>query len=49
VLLTLASVRHGELNGQVVMGLTSSSRPLKELSELVLRAADQDELQNLLI
>ena len=48
ILLTLARVRHGELNHQVAEGLTNSDRPLKELSELVLQAADQKELNQLL-
>lgn len=48
ILLTLAGVRHGELNDQVLASLTSSQRPLKELSELILQATNQNELKQLL-
>jgi hypothetical protein len=48
MLLTVARARHGELSERLVEALTSSNRGMKELSEMVLSALDQAELENLL-
>jgi flagellar biosynthesis/type III secretory pathway protein FliH len=47
-LLTVARVRHGELSEQLTSALASSSRGLEELTKLILRAASQTELEQLL-
>jgi hypothetical protein len=48
VLLTFTKARHGELSDQLTAALSSSPKTLKELSELVLRAANSAELEQLL-
>jgi hypothetical protein len=47
-LLTVARVRHGELSKQLTSALATSPRGLEELTELVLRASTQAELEKLL-
>ena len=47
-LLTVARLRHGELSERLVAALAGSPRGLKELSEMVLNAANQTELEHLL-
>ena len=48
MLSTVARAPHGELSERLVGALTSSNRGMKELSEMVLSALDQAELENLL-
>ena len=48
MLLTVARARHGELSERLVDALTSSNRGMKELSEMVLNASNQAELEHLL-
>ena len=48
MLLTVARARHGELNERLVDALSRSNRGMKELSEMVLNASDQAELEHLL-
>ncbi len=47
-LLTFARSRHGELSEQLTLALTGSHREFKELSDMVLSASDQSELEHLL-
>jgi hypothetical protein len=47
-LLTVARARHGELSEPLTVALTSSDRGLKDLTDLILNAASQTELEHLL-
>ena len=45
-LLAVARLRHGELSEKLVGSLASSSRGLKELTEMVFNASNQAELEH---
>lgn len=47
-LLTVARARHGELNEQLVAALTRSPRELKEITDMILNASNQAELEHML-
>jgi hypothetical protein len=47
-ILTVARVRHGELSEHLTSALATSPRLLEELTELVLKASTQAELEELL-
>jgi hypothetical protein len=47
-LLAFAQARHGELNDRLAVALVGSHRGLKDLTDMILRAASQTELEHLL-
>jgi hypothetical protein len=47
-LLTVAQARHGELNERLMGALGSSPRELRELTDMILNASSQTELEHLL-
>ncbi len=47
-LLTLARARHGELSESLTVALAGSDRGLKGLTDMILNASSQTELEHLL-
>jgi hypothetical protein len=47
-LLAVAQARHGELSEPLTVALTSSDRGLKDLTDMILNASSQTELEHLL-
>jgi hypothetical protein len=47
-LLAFAQARHGDLNDRLAVALVGSHRGLKDLTDLILAAASQTELEHLL-
>ena len=47
-LVTVARARHGELNEQLAVAITRSPRELKEITDMILNASNQAELEHML-